>query len=144
VLRESPGWISHPRISPDGETVGFLEHPQVGDDAGQVRIVDRQGKDKTLAEGFLSATGVGLGADGREVWFTGSRNGANERALNAVTLAGRERIVARVPASLQLEDIWKDGKTLLSRQTNETRVERSDRRHGEGAGLLLAGLFLSG
>jgi serine/threonine protein kinase len=120
VLRESPGWISHPRISPDGEWVGFLEHPQAGDDAGAVRIVDRQGKDKTLADGFLSLQGLGWEPTGREVWFTGSRNGANERALLAVTLSGRERIVARVPASLQLEDIWKNGKALLSRQ-NERR-----------------------
>ncbi len=34
-----------------------------------------------------------------------------------VTLAGSERIVTRVPANLQLEDIWQDGKALLSRQT---------------------------
>jgi eukaryotic-like serine/threonine-protein kinase len=122
VLRESPGWISHPRISPDGERVGFLEHPQAGDDAGAVRIVDRQGKDKTLADGFLSLQGLSWAPDGREVWFTGSRNGANERALLAVTLAGRERVVARVPASLQLEDIWKDGKALLSRQNQRREL----------------------
>ena len=51
---------------------------------------------------------------------SGSRavtNGANDRALLAVTLAGSERIVARVPAHLQLEDIWQDGKALLSRQS---------------------------
>src|SRR5271154_3095638 len=44
VLRETPGWISHPRISPDGEQVAFIEHPQVGDDAGSVHVVDQSGK----------------------------------------------------------------------------------------------------
>jgi eukaryotic-like serine/threonine-protein kinase len=117
VLRETPGWISHPRISPDGELVGFIEHPQVGDDAGSVHVVDRNGKDKALSQGYLSAQGLSWAPDGKEVWFTGSKNGANDRALLAVTLAGSERIVTRVPANLQLEDIWHDGKVLLSRQS---------------------------
>ena len=30
VIHETPGWISHPRVSPDGTQVAFLEHPQVG------------------------------------------------------------------------------------------------------------------
>ena len=30
VIHETPGWISHPRVSPDGERVAFIEHPQVG------------------------------------------------------------------------------------------------------------------
>ena len=117
ILRETPGWISNPRVSPDGEMVAFLEHPQVGDDAGSVHIVDRQGKDKTLAEGFLSVEGLAWAPSGKEVWFTGSTNEGNGRSLNAVTLAGSERVVARVPATLQLEDIWQDGRVLLSRQS---------------------------
>ena len=117
VLRETPGWISHPRVSPDGEQVAFIEHPQVGDDAGSVHVVDRTGKDKTLSQGYLSAQGLSWVPNGLEVWFTGSKNGANDRALLAVTLARSERIVTRVPANLQLEDIWQDGKALLSRQS---------------------------
>src|SRR5271170_1349417 len=117
VLRESPGWIRHPRVSPDGESVGFLEHPLVGDDAGGVRVVDRQGKQRILTGKFLSVEGLSWAPDGREIWFTGSTNEGNGRTLNAVTLSGRERIVARVPAALQLEDIWHDGKVLLSRQS---------------------------
>jgi hypothetical protein len=34
-----------------------------------------------------------------------------------VNLSGHWRIVDRVPAALQLEDIWQDGKVLLSRQS---------------------------
>src|SRR5271155_1009394 len=118
VLRESPGWISHPRVSPDGESVAFLEHPLVGDDAGGVRVVDRQGKEKILTNTrYLSVEGLSWAPDGQEIWFTGSTNEGNGRTLNAVTRSGRERIVARVPAALQLEDIWRDGKVLLSRQS---------------------------
>ncbi len=61
--------------------------------------------------------GLSWAPDGSEIWFTGSTNEGNGRTLNAVTLGGRKRIVARVPAALQLEDIWHDGKVLLSRQS---------------------------
>ena len=117
VIHETPGWISHPRVSPDGERVAFIEHPQVGDDSGSVHVIDRQGTDKTLAGNFLSAQGLAWAPDGKQVWFTGSVNEGNGRSLDAVTLGGRLRIVARVPATLQLEDIWQDGKVLLSRQS---------------------------
>lgn len=117
VLRETPGWISHPRVSPDGKMVAFLEHPQVGDDAGGVHVVDLEGHEKSLALGFLSVEGLAWSPDGSEVWFTGSKYDSNARSLNGVTLGGKERIIARVPAALEIEDIWKDGRVLLSRQS---------------------------
>ena len=117
VIHETPGWISHPRVSPDGTLVAFLEHPQVGDDSGGVHVVDLQGKDKDLADDFLSVEGLAWAPGGKEIWFAGSTTGGNARSLNAVSLGGRRRIVARVPAALQLEDIWQDGKVLLSRQS---------------------------
>src|ERR1700691_2786506 len=116
VIHETPGWISHPRISPDGERVAFLEHPQMGDDAGSVHVIDRQGTDKPLAEPFLSVQGVAWAPGGKQIWFTGSVNEGSGHSLDAVTLSGRTRIVARVPATLQLEDIWQDGKVLIARQ----------------------------
>ncbi len=117
VIHETPGWISHPRVSPDGTHVAFLEHPQVGDDSGGVHVVDLQGKDKDLADDFLSVEGLAWAPGGKEIWFAGSTTGGNARSLNAVSLGGSRRIVARVPAALQLEDIWQDGKVLLSRQS---------------------------
>ena len=117
VIHETPGWISHPRVSPDGTHVAFLEHPQVGDDSGGVHVVDLQGKDKDLADDFLSVEGLAWASGGKEIWFAGSTTGGNARSLIAVSLGGATRIVARVPAALQLEDIWQDGKVLLSRQS---------------------------
>jgi eukaryotic-like serine/threonine-protein kinase len=124
VLRETPGWISHPRVSPDGERVAFLEHPQVGDDAGSVHVVDRQGVDKILTPDFLTVEGLAWYPGGKEIWFAATVHVGGDpalegsgRALNAVTLSGSNRIVTRVPASLQLEDVAQDGKVLLSRQS---------------------------
>src|SRR3984885_9007223 len=117
VIHESPGWISNPRVSPDGERVAFIEHPQPGDDSGGVHVITRQGSDKILADNFLTIEGLAWAPDGKEIWYTSSTNGGNGRSLNAVTLSGHDRIIARVPASLQLEDISQNGLVLLSRQS---------------------------
>jgi eukaryotic-like serine/threonine-protein kinase len=115
VIYETSGWISHPRVSPKGDSIAFLDHPLQGDDGGAVAIVDTTSKKKTtLASGFYTSQGLAWSADGSEVWFTGSRVGAN-RALYAVSLSGRERLVSSMPGTLILLDIWKDGRILLIR-----------------------------
>jgi Tol biopolymer transport system component len=116
VLCETGGWFSHPRVSPKGDWIAFLDHPTVGDDAGAVAIIDADGKKKTLASDFYTTQGLAWSPDGTEVWFTGSRAGAN-RALYAVSLSGREHLVSAMPGSLNLLDIWKDGRILLVRSS---------------------------
>jgi dipeptidyl aminopeptidase/acylaminoacyl peptidase len=76
--------------------------------------VDLSGKKTVLATGWYSNQGLAWSPDGHEVWFTGNKSGI-DRALYAVTLAGRERLVARMPGTLMLLDIWKDGRALLNR-----------------------------
>jgi serine/threonine protein kinase/Tol biopolymer transport system component len=116
VLYATSGWISHPRMSAKGDLVAFLDHPLPGDDGGSLDVVDLSGKVRTLASGFQTAQGLAWSADGGEVWFTASRQGA-KRAVYAVTLSGRERLIARVPGTLSLHDIWQDGRVLLARDT---------------------------
>jgi eukaryotic-like serine/threonine-protein kinase len=116
VLFETSGWIGHPRVSRKGDLVAFLDHPLPGDDAGSLRSVDLNGKVVTLATELNTAQGVAWSADGRELWFTASQQGV-KRAVYAVTLSGHQRLVARVPDTLSLQDIWQDGRVLLSRDT---------------------------
>ena len=116
VLYETQGWISHPRVSRNGDYVAFLEHPLPGDDGGGVSVVDLAGKATVLAAGFQTAQGLAWSADGKEVWFTASRGGA-KRSIYAVTLNGRERLISRVPGTLSLHDILNDGRVLLARDT---------------------------
>jgi len=114
VLYETLGWISHPRVSRKGDLVAFLDHPLPGDDGGSVRIVDLSGNVKTLAEGFQTAQGLAWSAGGREIWFTAAELGL-KRAIYAVTLGGHKRLIARVPGTLLLQDIWQDGRILLAK-----------------------------
>jgi serine/threonine protein kinase len=114
VLYETGGWIGHPRVSPKGDMIAFIDHPTQGDDSGSVAAVNLEGDKKTLSAKWYTAQGLAWSADGTEIWFTASRSGI-DRTLVAVTPAGRERLVARMPGTLMLFDIWKDGRMLLVR-----------------------------
>jgi Tol biopolymer transport system component len=107
------GWMSHPRISPDGKQIAFLEHPVRGDDAGFVAIVDASGKHRALTDSFASAGGLCWSPRGNEVWFTASRVGFN-RYLHAVSPSGRSRTLAEATGGLTLEDVSRDGRVLVA------------------------------
>ena len=116
VLYETSGWINCLRVSPDGEMVAFLDHRITGDDGGSVAVLDRTGKKKVLAEGFSTVGGLAFGPDGKEIWFTAAEVGGN-RALWAVTMAGKRRILATVTGNLTLHDVARDGRALIAHDT---------------------------
>ena len=109
------GYLSHPRVSPRGDLVAFVEHPMRGDDGGAICLVDREGRKRVLAPGWISARGLAWSPDGGEVWFTAASSGAT-RSLHAVTLSGRRRLVLRSPGALTLHDISREGRVLLARE----------------------------
>ncbi|HSB36521.1 MAG TPA: hypothetical protein VLH41_06565, partial [Thermoanaerobaculia bacterium] len=126
VIYETAGWISHPRVSPDGDEVAFADHPVAGDDGGAVAIVDRSGRKKTVSDTFASLQGVAWSRDGREVWFSGATVGFN-RALHAVTHGGRHRILARATGGLVLQDVSKDGRVLVTQEkSRQEALVRTD------------------
>ena len=113
VLYETGGWISHPRVSPKGDMVAFLDHSTPGDDGGSVAIVDLNGKMQTLSSEWVSAQGLAWSPTDDEIWFTATKTG-NTRALYAVTLAGRERLIKQAVGSLTLHDISRNGQVLVT------------------------------
>ncbi|HMA18318.1 MAG TPA: hypothetical protein VKS03_07755, partial [Thermoanaerobaculia bacterium] len=116
VLYETSGHVSYARLSPRGDYIAFMDHPFPLDDAGTVAVIDLAGKKKTLTGKWASEHGLAWSRSGDEIWFTATEAGAN-RSLYAVTLAGRLRVVARVPGGLKLHDIARNGRVLLTRES---------------------------
>jgi len=115
LLYESPGSIRYLRVSPDGRRVAFLEDPGGSGISGRVAVVEVDGGPrKFLTEEWPSARGLAWSPDGQEVWFTAAA-GRTNRALRAVDLEGRARVVLEVPGSLTLWDAAPDGRVLLAR-----------------------------
>ena len=114
------GDLRGPRVSPDGRAVAFLEDPADLGLAATVAVVDRDGRKTTLTSERSDARGLAWSPDATEVWFTASDGGA--RALLAVSRAGRERVMARVPGSLELQDVAADGRILVTREDERSAI----------------------
>ena len=112
VLYQPRGWVSHVRFSPRGDLIAVEDHVPTGDD-GRVVILDRNGKIKVASSFFITVQGLAWSPDQKEVWFTASKEGSS-RALYAMNLSGRERLILRVPGVLTVQDITRNGRVLLT------------------------------
>jgi serine/threonine protein kinase/dipeptidyl aminopeptidase/acylaminoacyl peptidase len=121
LLYETAGWISHPRVSPGGDLVAFLDHPIQGDDMGSVVTVDRDGRLESLSTDWITAYGLAWSGNGREIWFTATRVGV-ARAIWAVSLTGRERLIARTPGELTIQDVSADSRVLLTSDNGKVGI----------------------
>jgi len=122
VLYETGGgWISYPRVSPKGDLVAFMDHPDQGDDGGSIAVVDLSGHKRKLTGEWYGTQGLAWSPDGQEIWFTASELGLFHY-ITAVDLSGKQRLVTRVPGSLVVFDIWRDGRVLLARADRRREV----------------------
>ena len=94
------------RVSPKADHVAFST-------PGKLEIQDFEGK-PLATDGMPFVFGIAWSPDGREVWFTGSETGsAHDRALYALSLSGRRRLIARGPGAWSVYDVGPDGKSAL-------------------------------
>jgi Tol biopolymer transport system component len=128
VLYRTGGYISEPRISPDGARVAFLDHPLSNDNAGSVAVIDRSGEKRILTGKYLAAQGLAWSPKGDEIWFSAAKFGVRYD-LRAVTLAGRERVLLSTPASIVVQDVSKDGRALIT--NHQLRMKLLFRGPGE-------------
>jgi serine/threonine protein kinase len=133
-LYESVGFISHIRISPQGDAIAFMDHPIIGDDRGTVEMVDLAGRRRTLTSEWYGEQGLAWSPDGTEVWFTATKSQDWDRQLFAVNRSGKQRLVLRVPGALYLEDIATDGRVLVLSENR--RYEVAGGSVGKGSTLL--------
>jgi Tol biopolymer transport system component len=119
VLYDTAGWISHPRFSPNGDTIAFIDHPFTNDDRGTIALVTVAKKEhRTLSPDYQSVEGLAWTPNGGELWFGADEtSAAHGRAIIAVTPRGRTRTVLSSPTWLWLHDIAPDGRALISEQT---------------------------
>jgi Tol biopolymer transport system component len=118
VLYQTDGWLSHPRFSPQGGMIAFAEHLVKGDDKGHVSLVDLQGNKRDLTGDYPGGLqGIDWTPDGGEVWYTASDSGTNFELRAVSRRGGPSRLVLRVPGRLTLQDISRDGRVLVTRDT---------------------------
>jgi len=121
LLYETSGSIQYVRVSRDGRRVAFLEDPGGSGITGRVAVVEVGGTRKFLTDEWPSARGLAWSPRGDEIWFTAAEGRAN-RALRAVDLEGRKRLVLEAPGSLTLWDVASDGRVLLARDDERRAV----------------------
>jgi hypothetical protein len=85
-----------------------------------VSLVDRAGKRTTLSPDWRFWWDVSWSPAGREVLFAAGRG--DDYALHAVSLAGRERLVARIPGEFGVYDVDPRGRILLERRVRRSSV----------------------
>ena len=138
-LYETSGYISHIRVSRDGQRIAFANHPLYADDNGDIAVVDRHGTQKTLAGGFQGLRGVAWSPDASEVWFTAMNSPDAGVSLRAVSLDGTTRTVLSLPMDWRILDVAKDGRLLITGEFVSRHIEV--RREGNPQVQELGGMF---
>ncbi len=113
VLYDAVGWVSDIRVSPDGRLIAFIDHPQRGDNNGNVRVIDTNGKVRT--NGPFAIRGIAWAPRGDEVWSSG-RTG-----ITATSLSGKSRLVWLAPSGF-IHDIARDGRVLCSENASRREI----------------------
>jgi dipeptidyl aminopeptidase/acylaminoacyl peptidase len=115
---EVTGYISDPRVSPDGEQLAFVAHPWRFDDRGTVMVVGRTGPARALTPELWSIEGLAWTPDGQTVVFSANARGGGQMEPMAVPADGRapHRTVLTAPARLIVHDVAADGRWLAVRE----------------------------
>ena len=124
-LYEAGGYLSDPRVSPDGTRVAFMEHPARFDDRGYVKVVDTSGRVSTLAGEFWGEEGLVWLPDSSAVFFAASELSSSGRDPGEMTYqiwrapadgTGTAGYALTSPGDFFIYDLAANGRWLASRE----------------------------
>ncbi|HSS44368.1 MAG TPA: hypothetical protein VLO07_03420, partial [Thermoanaerobaculia bacterium] len=113
VLLEATGWLSNPRVSPDGRFLAFWDHPERGDNAGRLVLLDIVRRSRVEGPQVGGTSGFAWSPRGIVVMGGGG-------ALQRVSISGKTRPSIALAGGFIPEDIAPDGR-LLAKRANYRR-----------------------
>jgi hypothetical protein len=122
VLYKPEGRMYSVRAVPGGRFVVLedQERPPGGPYRFVVSLLDRAGRRTVLSPGWRYWWNLSWSAATQEVFFAARRE--DDFALHAVSLAGRERLVARIQGDFEVHDADARGRLLLEQRFRAGRV----------------------
>ncbi len=136
LLYETSGYVSDPRVSPDGKHVAFLDHQWWLDDRGWLKMVDAAGKVTTLSSESWAAQGVVWTPDGGHILFSGVGADDVKLSVMAVDLAdGRTRGILGAPDQVTVVDVDAAGRLLVLNEQSTYGVVAQPRGADQGIDL---------
>ena len=116
VVYRAAGYLSDPRVSPDGERVAVLEHPEKFDNRGHVKVVDRSGAATTLTNAYWGAETIAWSPDGRTIVFSGATSAEYQLFSVRSDAGGPPTAIMGSPGSLYMHDISAAGRSIVTRE----------------------------
>jgi tRNA A-37 threonylcarbamoyl transferase component Bud32 len=112
LLFEATGFVSHPRVAPDGRRVAFVHHPVPANTRGLVMVVDTSGATEEWSPEANELLGLAWAPGGRELLATGDFEGSSD-SLYRLSPGKRPHRIYSAPRSLLLGDVSADGRILV-------------------------------
>ena len=112
IRYRTTGWITQPRIAPDGIRVAFVDHAVEADDLGRVKLLGAGDEVTELSSDHQYSQGLAWSPDGSALWFTGATD-TGTSTLWRVAPGGAPRAILTSPMGLRVQDVDPDGHLLL-------------------------------